>query len=127
MNTYTINHPSKSISTKQQSNNKTIEMDSLPVNNKAAGEPESLTNKTLETSAAALQNFTPVERICAHLNAFHAYADEPGRCVETNHYCTHVNDEVRQCILYDSPTLPARIIGIGTHTLRLGSMRIMLI
>jgi hypothetical protein len=102
-------------------------MDSLPVNNKAAGEPESLTNKILETGAAALQNFAPVERICAHLNAFHAYADEPERCVETNYYCGHLNDEVRQCILYDSPTLPARIIGTGIHTLRLGSMRIMLI
>lgn len=59
------------------------------------------------------QNFAPVERICAHLNAFHAYADEPGRFVEANHYCAHLNDEVRQCILYDSPTQPARIIGIG--------------
>ncbi|KAF2011559.1 DUF1264-domain-containing protein [Aaosphaeria arxii CBS 175.79] len=80
--------------------------------NKAAGAPESLKNKTLETGAAAVQNFAPVQRICAHLNAFHAYVDEPGRCVEANHYCSHLNDEVRQCILYDSPTLPARIIGI---------------
>jgi len=30
-------------------------MDSLPVTNKAAGEPESLLNKTLETGAAAVQ------------------------------------------------------------------------
>jgi len=87
-------------------------MDSLPVTNKAVGEPESVTNKTLETGAAAVQNFAPVERICAHLNAFHAYADEPSRYVEANHYCSHLNDEVRQCILYDSPTQPARIIGI---------------
>ncbi|KAJ4290460.1 hypothetical protein N0V90_010677 [Kalmusia sp. IMI 367209] len=88
-------------------------MDSLPVTNKATGEPESLKNKTLETGAAAVQNFAPVERICAHLNAFHAYADEPQRApVEANHYCAHLNDEVRQCILYDSPKQPARIIGI---------------
>ncbi|PVI02955.1 DUF1264-domain-containing protein [Periconia macrospinosa] len=88
-------------------------MDALPVTNKAAGEPESLRNKALETGAAAVQNFAPVERICAHLNAFHAYADDLSRKVEANHYCAHLNDEVRQCILYDSPTLPARIIGIG--------------
>jgi hypothetical protein len=111
-------------------------MDSLPISNKAAGNPESVTNKTLETGAAAVQvihfqgcilcqfkiayihqNFAPVERICAHLNAFHAYADEPSRFVEANHYCAHLNDEVRQCILYDSPTQPARIIGIGSSTL----------
>ena len=30
-------------------------MDSLPVTNKTAGEPESLMNKTLETGAAAVQ------------------------------------------------------------------------
>ncbi|KAF2742056.1 DUF1264-domain-containing protein [Sporormia fimetaria CBS 119925] len=87
-------------------------MDALPVTNKTAGEPESLKNKTLETGAAAVQHFAPVERICAHLNAFHAYADDLGRFVEANHYCAHLNEDVRQCILYDSPTLPARIIGI---------------
>jgi hypothetical protein len=55
-----------------------------------------------------------VQRICAHLNAFHAYAHDPKRdAVEANHYCAHLNDDVRQCILYDSPVQPARIIGIG--------------
>ncbi|KAJ4362280.1 hypothetical protein N0V83_010373 [Neocucurbitaria cava] len=88
-------------------------MDALPVTNKALGEPESTQNQLLETGAAVAQNFEPVKRICAHLNAFHAYAHEPKRdAVEANHYCAHLNDEVRQCILYDSPTLPARIIGI---------------
>ncbi|KAF2276349.1 DUF1264-domain-containing protein [Westerdykella ornata] len=87
-------------------------MDALPVTNKAVGEPESLTNKTLETGASAVQNLAPVERICAHLNAFHVYADDLGRLVEANHYCAHLNDEIRQCIIYDSATLPARIIGI---------------
>nr|GFD39859.1 oil body-associated protein 1A-like [Tanacetum cinerariifolium] len=66
-------------------------MDALPVTNKTAGEPESLMNKTLETGAAAVQR----------------------DAVETNHYCAHLNDDVRQCILYDSPVQPARIIGIG--------------
>lgn len=32
--------------------------------------------------------------------------------VEANHYCGHLNDDVRQCILYDSPEPHARIIGI---------------
>ncbi|KAF2646069.1 DUF1264-domain-containing protein [Massarina eburnea CBS 473.64] len=77
------------------------------------GAPESTTNKTLETGAAVVQNFAPTERICAHLNAFHVYASDPKRpAVEANHYCAHLNDEVRQCILYDSPEAGARIIGI---------------
>ncbi|KAL6703552.1 hypothetical protein ACN47E_009577 [Coniothyrium glycines] len=88
-------------------------MDSVPVSDKAAGEPESTRNQVLETAAGLVQNFAPVKRICAHLNAFHAYAHDPKRePVEANHYCAHLNDEVRQCILYDSPEQPARIIGI---------------
>jgi hypothetical protein len=87
-------------------------LDAEPVTNNTSGNPESLLNKTLETGAAAVQNFAPVERICAHLNAFHVYADDPSRYVEANHYCAHLNDEVRQCLLYDAPTQPARLIGI---------------
>ncbi|KAI8932212.1 hypothetical protein NX059_011090 [Plenodomus lindquistii] len=81
--------------------------------NNTAGAPESTQNKILETGAGMTQNFAPTQRICAHLNAFHAYANDPKRpAVETNHYCAHLNDEVRQCILYDSPEPGARIIGI---------------
>lgn len=54
----------------------------------------------------------PLKNVCAHLNAFHAYAANPARSVEANHYCGHLNDEVRQCIFYDSPERGARIIGI---------------
>ena len=77
-----------------------------------------------------------MKQICAHLNAFHTYADEPGRYVETNHYCSHLtsgkphltssapsaprpsisfadpSQDVRQCILYDGPGPDAKLIGI---------------
>ncbi|KAH9877698.1 hypothetical protein J1614_002915, partial [Plenodomus biglobosus] len=67
----------------------------------------------LTNTLPRVQNFAPTQRICAHLNAFHAYAHDPKRApVEANHYCAHVNDEVRQCILYDSAEAGARIIGI---------------
>lgn len=80
--------------------------------NNAAGEPTSAMNQALLHGAAATQNFAPTKNICAHLNAFHAYASDPSRLVEANHYCGHLNDEVRQCVLYDSPEANARIIGI---------------
>ena len=67
-------------------------MDNIPVSNNTKGQPESLKNKILETGASATQDFGPPKRLCAHLNAFHAYANEPGRCVESNHYCAHLND-----------------------------------
>ncbi|KAK4632014.1 Oil body-associated protein 1A [Fulvia fulva] len=87
-------------------------MDAIPVSNEAKGEPESLTNKTLETGAAMVQSFDPPKRLCAHFNAFHVYVNEPSRVSEANHYCAHVNDEVRQCLLYDSPLPTAKLIGV---------------
>ncbi|KAI0128744.1 hypothetical protein BJ170DRAFT_682528 [Xylariales sp. AK1849] len=69
-------------------------------------------DKVLETGAGLIQNFEPTKQICAHLNAFHTYADEPGRFVEANHYCSHLTSDVRQCILYDSPSPNAKLIGI---------------
>ncbi|KAL7945831.1 hypothetical protein V8C42DRAFT_344587 [Trichoderma barbatum] len=70
--------------------------------------------ETVLSSAASLtQDFKPVKNICAHLNAFHAYANDPKRFIETNHYCGHVDgDDIRQCVLYDSQEPNARIVGI---------------
>ncbi|TDZ29221.1 Oil body-associated protein 1A [Colletotrichum spinosum] len=87
-------------------------MATKPETNPAAGEPISSKNQVLQAGASAIQDFAPLRSVCAHLNAFHAYAADPSRAVEANHYCGHVNDEVRQCILYDSPEANARIIGV---------------
>ncbi len=32
--------------------------------------------------------------------------------VEAHHYCGHLNEEVRQCVIYDSAEDKARLIGI---------------
>ncbi|CCC05090.1 unnamed protein product [Sordaria macrospora k-hell] len=74
--------------------------------------PKTALSSTLETGASLSQDFAPVKSICAHLNAFHVYASDPSRIVETNHYCAHLTEDVRQCILYDSPNPGARILGI---------------
>ncbi|TKA67709.1 hypothetical protein B0A55_09183 [Friedmanniomyces simplex] len=87
-------------------------MNDLPTTNATKGPPETLLNRALETGASLLQPLHPPKRLCAHLNAFHTYASQPGRHVETNHYCAHLNDDVRQCILYDSDQPNARLIGI---------------
>jgi len=84
----------------------------------AAQEPVPTEDKVLEAGAAMSQDFTPVKQICAHLNAFHVYASsaadptKPARCVEANHYCTHLSRDIRQCLIYDSPSTNARLIGI---------------
>lgn len=87
-------------------------MESLPTTNQAKGEPTSGKEKFLHAGASMLQNFEPPKQLCAHLNAFHAYAKNPGQYVEANHYCAHLNEDVRQCIIYDGPGPNARLIGI---------------
>lgn len=34
------------------------------------------------------------------------------RQVEAHHYCGHQNEEMRQCLIYDSPGADARLIGL---------------
>ncbi|TRM69855.1 hypothetical protein BD626DRAFT_475512 [Schizophyllum amplum] len=75
-------------------------------------EPITTKDAVLETGASVIQEFQPVNNICAHLNAYHIYADDPSRVVEAQHYCTHISKDVRQCIIYDSPEKNARLIGV---------------
>ncbi|KAJ5152261.1 Oil body-associated protein 1B [Penicillium capsulatum] len=76
------------------------------------GDPRTAKSRVLETGAGIAQDFTPIKQICAHLNAFHVYAADPARCIEANHYCTHLTEDVRQCLIYDSPKSNARLIGV---------------
>ncbi|KAL8730365.1 MAG: hypothetical protein Q9166_004130 [cf. Caloplaca sp. 2 TL-2023] len=80
--------------------------------NGAMGTPLTTKSKVLETGASLAQSFAPVKAVCAHLNAFHVYTSDPHRCVEANHYCTHLNEDVRQCLIYDSTTPNAKLIGV---------------
>lgn len=88
-------------------------MDNQPITHGAYGSPTSTKEKILHTGASMLQSFDPPKQLCAHLHAFHTYASDPGgAAVEANHYCAHLNEDVRQCIIYDSPRPNARLIGI---------------
>ena len=60
--------------------------------NEVPGDKLTAKSRVLETGAAAIQDFTPVQQICAHLNAFHLNTSDPTRCVEANHYCTHLTE-----------------------------------
>lgn len=87
-------------------------MDGIPVSNDVRGNPTTAKDMVLEGAAGMVQPLRPLGNVCAHLNAFHAYAHDPERYVEANHYCGHLNSDVRQCLLYDTPDKNARLIGI---------------
>lgn len=54
----------------------------------------------------------PIGAIHAHVCGFHFYSGDPRRAVRADHYCSHVNADVYQCIIYDSDQPNARLIGI---------------
>ena len=63
--------------------------------------------------AGMLQNFEPVRNHDMHFNSIHFYVSDPQRQVEANHYCGHLNEDFRQCLIYDSHnTYKARLIGV---------------
>jgi hypothetical protein len=63
-------------------------------------------------SGQTLMSRPPLDRMNTYLNAFHFYADDMGRQVEAHHYCSHLYDDLHQCVIYDSDEPNARLIGI---------------
>ena len=77
-----------------------------------AGEPMSARSHLLDTAADALQAKRPINAMSAFLNGFHFYADDMGRQVEANHYCTHLTEDFHQCVIFASNLPDAKLIGI---------------
>jgi hypothetical protein len=76
------------------------------------GGPETAKTKTLEAGAAALQNKPPVEALNAYLDGFHFYNGRPNAQMEAHHYCSIVNEDVTQCVIYDGNQKDAKIMGV---------------
>ncbi len=78
----------------------------------APGAPASASTRALEAGAALLQKKPPIEAINAYLDGFHRYADRPGAQMEAHHYCTLVNDDLIQCVIYDGNVSGAKLMGV---------------
>ena len=103
------------------------------------GEPTHTATSMLETATGVIQSFSPIKKIHQHLCAytdyiylpplslylsisllyilvgyfrFHFYGDDMTRQVEAHHFCSHQNEDMRQCLIYDSPGADARLIGV---------------
>ena len=76
------------------------------------GAPLSGRSAILDDAADTLQSKHPIDAMSAFLNGFHFYADDMGRQVEANHFCTHLTEDFHQCVIYDSNRRDAKLIGI---------------
>jgi hypothetical protein len=76
------------------------------------GPKRTIKSHVLDSGADVLQSKKPIDAMSAYLNGFHFYADDIGRQVEANHFCTHLTEDFHQCVIYDSNQSNAKLIGI---------------
>jgi hypothetical protein len=77
-----------------------------------AGEGQSLWRTTLEAGARLLQDTTPLKDFDIYVAGLHCAKHEPGMQMEAHHYCRQVNQDLLQCVLFDSNGRDANLIGI---------------
>jgi hypothetical protein len=66
----------------------------------------------LEAGASILQDKPPIESINAYLDGFHFYNGRPAVQMEAHHYCSIINEDVTQCVIYDGNQRDAKIMGV---------------
>lgn len=66
----------------------------------------------LEVGAAVLQDKTPVKQLEIYLNGFHFYNGQMGGQMEAHHYCSRVNEDLTQCVIFDGNGNDAKLMGV---------------
>jgi hypothetical protein len=81
-------------------------------NVQSPGDQKSTKTETLETGAAILQSKAPIEAINTYLDGFHFYNGNIKGQMEAHHYCTKLNEDLTQCVIYDGNVKDARLMGV---------------
>lgn len=76
------------------------------------GEAQGAQTTALDVGAGVLQNKPPIEAINAYLDGFHFYNGNVKAQMEAHHYCTILNEDVIQCVIYDANTAGAKLMGV---------------
>lgn len=79
---------------------------------KSPGQEKSGKTKVLETGAELLQDKTPLKRLNMYLDGFHFYNGNLKGQMEAHHYCTKINEDLTQCVMYDGNGENAKIMGV---------------
>lgn len=78
----------------------------------APGAEKSTKTKVLEAGAKAIQGKEPIDRINMYLDGFHFYNGQLKAQMEAHHFCSKLNEDVTQCVIYDGNGPDAKIMGI---------------
>lgn len=86
--------------------------DNSASNVSAPGQPTSATTKVLDAGADVLQSRPPIDALNAYLDGFHFYNGQMKSQMEAHHYCSILNEEVIQCVIYDGNVKDAKLMGV---------------
>ncbi|ROM33853.1 hypothetical protein BK648_24085 [Pseudomonas poae] len=78
----------------------------------APGGDKTPATRSLDAGAALLQSRPPVEALNAYLDGFHFYNGHPDVQMEAHHYCSILNEDVIQCVIYDGNRKDAKLMGV---------------
>jgi hypothetical protein len=67
---------------------------------------------TLAAGTSALQSFKPMGGICEAFCGLHLYPDDPKRQYIGYHYCHMIDEDRRQCLVYDSDSENAKLVAV---------------
>lgn len=76
------------------------------------GQQESAKTQALDAGAAVLQDKPPIDALNAYLDGFHFYNGDIAAQREAHHYCSVLNDDVIQCVIFDGSVREAKIMGV---------------
>jgi len=76
------------------------------------GQPMDIKQKILCAGTAMMGKFTPLNEICDHVVGFHFYNGDMNKQVVAHHYCSALNADFKQCVIYDSDKPDAKLIGV---------------
>lgn len=66
----------------------------------------------METGGVLPQGKSPIDALNMYLDGFHFYNGQIQSQVEAHHFCSIINEEVNQCVIFDGNTQDAKIIGV---------------
>lgn len=89
-----------------------IAQPSVPPSDGPPGLPKSGKTRALEVGAQVLQSSRPLARFDIYLVGFHPMKDDPEHQMEAHHYCSQVNEDFAQCVLFDGNTKDANMNGV---------------
>lgn len=79
---------------------------------KPEGGGKSTKSKVLEKGAALFQGKAPLNALNIYLDGFHFHNGRMSEQIEAHHFCSQVNEDLTQCIIYDGNGKDALLMGI---------------